>query len=104
MFLKKNINFKLLFNFKKMNSSKIYVEPLDSSKTPKAIGPYSKGTRVEMGDKYMIFTAGFIGADPESGNLVSDDVTGQTKQALDNLKNFLEYNFINIFKRKRKFF
>jgi hypothetical protein len=66
------------------------IESIDSSKTPKAIGPYSKGTRVEFGDKYMIFTSGFLGMDPVTGNLVSDEITSQTKQALENLKNLLE--------------
>ena len=71
-----------------MDSSSFIVE-LDSTKTPKAIGPYSKATKVDLGDKYMIFTSGSIGVDT-SGNFVSEAVGGQTKQALDNLKNLLE--------------
>ena len=74
-----------------MNCDKtVKIEALDSSKTPKAIGPYSKATRVDMGDKYMIFTSGSIGADYQTGDLVSNDVEGQTKQSLENLKNLLE--------------
>jgi 2-iminobutanoate/2-iminopropanoate deaminase len=78
------------FNTRKMNTTSIKIESLDSSKTPKAIGPYSKATRVDLGEKFMIFTSGSLGVDPQSGNLVSDEVVGQTKQALDNLKNLLE--------------
>lgn len=89
----KNSFNKLLYKnltIKKMSMNSIKIEGLDSSKTPKAIGPYSKGTRIEMGDKYMLFTSGQIGVDVK-GNLVSDEVKGQTKQALENLKNLLEY-------------
>jgi 2-iminobutanoate/2-iminopropanoate deaminase len=75
---------------RKMNGNSIKIESLDSTKTPKAIGPYSKATRVDLGDKFMIFTSGSLGVEPVNGNLVSDEVVGQTKQALDNLKNLLE--------------
>ena len=89
----KNLFYNLIskkFNIKKMNTNSVRIESLDSSKTPKAIGPYSKATRVEMGDKFMIFTSGSLGVDATSGNLVSEDVVGQTKQALENLRNLLE--------------
>jgi 2-iminobutanoate/2-iminopropanoate deaminase len=68
----------------------VLIEGLDSSKTPKAIGPYSKATRVDIGNIYMIFCSGSIGVNPESGNLVSEDVSEQTKQAMENIKNLLE--------------
>ncbi len=71
-------------------NTKSLVETLDSNKTPKAIGPYSKATRIDMGDKYMIFTSGSLGADPTTGDLVTNEIAGQTKQALENLKNLLE--------------
>jgi 2-iminobutanoate/2-iminopropanoate deaminase len=86
-----SIKTKNFINKMNSNNPKIQIDSLDSSKTPQAIGPYSKGTRVDMGDKYMIFTSGSLGVDPQSGNLVSDEVVGQTRQALDNLKNLLEY-------------
>lgn len=72
----------------KMNTLKI--DSLDSTKTPKALGPYSKATRVNLGDKNIIFCSGSLGLDANSGNLVSEDVGEQTKQALENLKNLLE--------------
>jgi enamine deaminase RidA (YjgF/YER057c/UK114 family) len=82
--------------YSKMNvSNKVVIESLDSSKTPKAIGPYSKGTRIDMGTLNMIFCSGSIGLDPTSGELVSQDVGEQTVQALENMKNLLEY-IINI--------
>ena len=53
---------------------------------PKAIGPYSKATR--FGN--LVFTAGQLGIDPKSGELVPGGVEPQTRQALTNLKNVLE--------------
>lgn len=57
-----------------------------SEKAPKAIGPYSAGIR--MGT--MIFTAGQLGIDPASGELVTGGVEAETRQALTNLSNVLE--------------
>ena len=88
----KNLFYKFFsrnFSIKKMNANEIKIDALDSDKTAKAIGPYSKGTRIEVGDKYMLFISGQIGMDI-SGNLVSDEVKAQTQQALENLKNILE--------------
>ncbi len=69
---------------------KFTIQSLDSSKTPKAIGPYSKATRVDLGNANMIFCSGSLGVNPENGNLVSEDVSDQTKQAMENVKNLLE--------------
>lgn len=57
-----------------------------SQKAPKAIGPYSAGIR--MGT--IIFTAGQLGIDPASGDLVAGGVEAETRQALTNLSNVLE--------------
>jgi 2-iminobutanoate/2-iminopropanoate deaminase len=72
----------------KMNT--LNIESLDSTKTPKAIGPYSKATKVNLGQANIIFCSGSLGLDPYSGNLVSEDVGEQTRQALENMKNLLE--------------
>ena len=53
---------------------------------PKAIGPYSAATC--FGN--LVFTAGQLGIDPQSGELVPGGVEPQTRQALTNLKNVLE--------------
>jgi 2-iminobutanoate/2-iminopropanoate deaminase len=53
---------------------------------PKAIGPYSQAIRTET----MIYTAGQLGLDPASGELVAGLVEEQTRQALTNLKHVLE--------------
>ena len=53
---------------------------------PKAIGPYSVATR--FGD--LVFTAGQIGLNPASGELVSGGIAPETRQVLTNIKNILE--------------
>jgi 2-iminobutanoate/2-iminopropanoate deaminase len=53
---------------------------------PSAIGPYSVG--IQAGE--FVFTAGQIGLDPATGNIVSGGVEAETRQALENLKKILE--------------
>jgi len=65
------------------------IEPLNSSKTPVAIGPYSKAIRVDMGVNHMIFCSGSLGVNPSTGDLL-ESVGDQAKQSLENLKNLLE--------------
>ena len=58
-------------------------------KTPKAplpIGPYNQA--VTTGN--LVYTAGQIALDPESGEVVKGDIKAQTKQVLENLKAVLE--------------
>ncbi len=58
-----------------------------SDKAPQPIGPYSQS----VGFENLIFTSGQVGLGLD-GKLVSDDVKGQTKKALENIKNILEDN------------
>jgi 2-iminobutanoate/2-iminopropanoate deaminase len=57
-----------------------------TDKAPKAIGPYSQAIRTEN----LIFTAGQIGLDPATMEIVQGGVEAETKQALTNLKHVLE--------------
>jgi len=59
---------------------------IQSNKAPKALGPYS----VAITTGQMVFTAGQLGLDPETGNLVEGGIQAQTRQALTNIKNVLE--------------
>ncbi len=59
---------------------------IQTENAPKAIGPYSQAVRVGS----LIFTAGQIGLDPQSGELIAPDIESQTRQALTNLKHILE--------------
>jgi len=70
----------------------VSIDSLDAPNTPAAIGPYSKATRVNLGETDMIFFSGQIGINPNTGNLVSDDVSAQAVQALTNVKTLLEAN------------
>ena len=64
-----------------MRKKVIYTE-----KAPKAIGPYSQAIRTDS----FIFTAGQVGLDPSTGELVAGTVEEQTRQALNNLRNVIE--------------
>lgn len=57
-----------------------------TKKAPAAIGPYSQG--IITGN--LIFTAGQIPIDPETGELVEPRIEIQTRRALLNLKAILE--------------
>lgn len=59
---------------------------ISTDKAPKAIGPYSQG--IVAGN--MIFTSGQLAINPETGELVQDDIKKETRQALENLKAVLE--------------
>ena len=59
---------------------------ISTEKAPKAIGPYSQAIRIE----HLIFTAGQIGLDPATMEIVEGGIEAQTHQVLTNLKNVLE--------------
>ncbi len=58
---------------------------VSTSKAPQAIGPYSQAI-VANG---MVFTSGQIALNPQ-GEIVCDDVAGQTEQVLKNLREVLK--------------
>lgn len=57
-----------------------------TEKAPKAIGPYSQAIRTDV----AVYTAGQLGVNPSTGDLVSTDIEAQTRQALQNLQNVLQ--------------
>jgi 2-iminobutanoate/2-iminopropanoate deaminase len=59
---------------------------IQTDKAPQAIGPYSQAVRTEN----MIYTAGQIGLDPATMEIVSGGVEAETRQVLNNLKQVLE--------------
>lgn len=61
-------------------------EIIASEKAPKAIGPYTVANR--FGD--LIFTAGQLGLDPATMELVPGGVDAEARQSLTNVKNVLE--------------
>jgi 2-iminobutanoate/2-iminopropanoate deaminase len=61
-------------------------EAISTDAAPAAAGPYSQAIRAGE----LVFTAGQLGIDPASGELVSDDVKAQAARALANLGAILE--------------
>ena len=61
-------------------------ETISSDKAPKAIGPYEQAIKVGG----LVYTAGQIPIDPQTGNLVAGGIAEQTRQVLENLKAVLE--------------
>ena len=59
---------------------------ISTQSAPKAIGPYSQAVR----NGNLIFTAGQLGIDPTTGELVTGDIEAETRQALMNLRAILE--------------
>lgn len=59
---------------------------IHTDQAPKAIGPYSQAIR--LGD--LIFTAGQIPLNPQTGALVEGEIEIQTRQVLNNLVRVLE--------------
>lgn len=54
---------------------------------PAPIGPYNQGI---VAGGTMVFTAGQIPLDPQTGQLVAGDIKAQTRQALMNVQAILE--------------
>jgi 2-iminobutanoate/2-iminopropanoate deaminase len=52
---------------------------------PRAIGPYSQGIKANG----LLFTAGQVGFDPESGELVDGGIAEQTHRVLQNIRAIL---------------
>jgi 2-iminobutanoate/2-iminopropanoate deaminase len=59
---------------------------VSTDKAPKAIGPYSQAIRIEN----LVFTAGQVGLNPETMEIVEGGIEAQTRQVLTNLKHVLE--------------
>jgi 2-iminobutanoate/2-iminopropanoate deaminase len=59
---------------------------VSTESAPAAIGPYSQG--IKVGD--LLFCSGQIPLDPSSGELVKEDIEGQTRRCLQNLQAICE--------------
>jgi 2-iminobutanoate/2-iminopropanoate deaminase len=59
---------------------------VSSEQAPKAIGPYSQAQTVGN----LVYTAGQLGMDPATGNVVAGGIEAETRQAWANLKAVLE--------------
>jgi 2-iminobutanoate/2-iminopropanoate deaminase len=59
---------------------------IQTDKAPKAIGPYSQAVCIES----LVYTAGQIGLDPATMEIVDGGIEAETRQVLNNLKHVLE--------------
>ena len=58
----------------------------DTPRAPRAIGPYSQATRANG----LLFTAGQVGFDPATGELVDGGIAEQTARVLENVRAILQ--------------
>ena len=63
-------------------------KPIATADAPKAVGPYSQA--ISVGN--LLFCAGQIPLDPQSGELVGADVAAQTERVCENIKAVLAAN------------
>ena len=63
-----------------------------SDRAPKAVGPYSQA--VAFGD--LLFCAGQIPLDPETGEITGADVAAQTERVIENIKAVLIVNSMTL--------
>jgi 2-iminobutanoate/2-iminopropanoate deaminase len=56
-------------------------QSVSTNQAPQAIGPYSQGMRSGS----LLFCSGQVPLDPSSGELIKDDIEGQTRRCLENL-------------------
>jgi reactive intermediate/imine deaminase len=66
-----------------MNSNRSII---NTANAPKAIGPYSQG----VGAGEALYLSGQIPLDPATGELVTGDITAQTRRVFENIKAVLE--------------
>ena len=59
---------------------------ISTNEAPAAIGPYSQAVRAGS----LVFCAGQVPLDPKTGQIVSEDITEQTKRVLDNVTAILK--------------
>ena len=59
---------------------------IKTENAPGAIGPYSQAVKTDS----MVYVSGQLAFDPTTGNLVTDDIKTETRQAMNNLKVILE--------------
>jgi 2-iminobutanoate/2-iminopropanoate deaminase len=64
---------------------------VSTNEAPGAIGPYSQAVRSGS----FLFCSGQIPLDPKSGQIVSGDITAQTRRVLDNIAALLRAEGLN---------
>ncbi|MFT4552213.1 MAG: 2-iminobutanoate/2-iminopropanoate deaminase [Chlamydiales bacterium] len=65
-------------------------ERIATEKAPKALGPYSQATSVDLTNSRLLFVSGQLPIIPETGKMISGDIIAMTHQILDNLDTILK--------------
>ena len=60
---------------------------VSTARAPAALGPYSQAV---VAEDQFVYTAGQIPMDPQTGQIVGEEIVAQTRQALENLRSVLE--------------
>lgn len=70
---------------------------IQTTKAPAAIGPYSQAVEVNG----TLYISGQVPINPATGKIVEDDITGQTKQVMENIGAILKeagYSYSDVVK------
>lgn len=65
---------------------------IDTKKAPGAVGPYSQGIITDT----MVYTSGQLPINPETGDMIVDDIKAATRLSLENVKAVLEEGGTNL--------
>ena len=57
-----------------------------SANAPKPIGPYNQAIQA----RNLLFVSGQLAIDPKQGRIVGQDIAGQTRQVMENIKAILD--------------
>ena len=63
-------------------------EKIYTDEAPEPVGPYSQAVRISDFDE-LIFISGQIPVDPETGELIEEDIKEATRQTLENLRSIV---------------
>ena len=67
-------------------------EIIQAENAPKPVGPYSQAVKVGN----FLFVSGLLAIDPKQGKIVTQDVTQQTRQVMENIKAILQTANFNL--------
>jgi 2-iminobutanoate/2-iminopropanoate deaminase len=64
-------------------------QTIQTSKAPKAIGPYSQAVLAEA-SKCLLYVSGQIPLSPETGEMEAGDISAQTRRVMENVRGVVE--------------
>lgn len=60
-----------------------------TDEAPSALGPYSQGIVLPVGDEKLVFTSGQIAIDPSTGEFIGGAPADQVRRVLENVRGIL---------------